>query len=128
MPKHGLCDSRKLSHPMMVTTWRLIHLLMDTMANACFFFFYWCPGTSELHLDPHFLQPSVVYFSTPSPEGSIRISKTQVTSMFKYLPDPFLISICSMALKHQTLRAWGWGHEAAVPVSSCWGWAGERSR
>lgn len=91
-------------------------------------FFYWCPGTSELHLDPHCLQPSVVYFSTPSPEGSISLSKTQVTSMLKYLPDPFLISNCSMALKHQTLRPWGWGREPAVPVSSCCGWAGERSR
>lgn len=74
---------------------------------------------SDLHLDPHFLHP---------PVGSVRTSETQVTSMFKHPAKTFLISNFSVALKHQILRPWEWGYEAAIPASFCWHLAGERSR
>ena len=115
-----LCDARKLRHlhdghhmkavpPARGQHGRELRFLLVSRDTGL---------TSDLHPDPHFLQPPVVLFQHP-PEESTRTSKTQVTSTFKHPPDPFQVSNLSIALKHQALTAWGWGYEAAAPGSFC---------
>lgn len=101
----ALCDARKLrllhGHHHMErltqpwTLWPRTSGVQDLLVSRDTGSFFKSDLISDLHLDPHFLQPSVVYFS-----------KTQVTSMFKHPPNTFLISSFSMTLKHQTVRAW----------------------
>lgn len=102
---------------MAATTRKLLDLLMDTVAKDC----------SSSGVQGHWAlsQPPAELRSTPGPscspapsgiflhlpKGPISFSKTQVTSMFEHPsnPVPLLISNFSMALRHQTVRAWAMG-------------------